>query len=243
MNEDLEECRRRLRSCCAGWVWVRASAQKPREREARTARASQLASINALTRWTWKHFSPKVWPRCGSGFPRRKNSSNAGDGPCRRPHDRLLHGRRKTRRDGLTLTTSHVFWPNEPRSATSLLPFSQPNPNFLKSNCNERAKGGRAGSGGRGHRKCRIDKLIRKIYSKWAPAPLYCSKKHSARTPGLSSIGHASMNSLPITDELSGLAPTAILIGEGQPADRIWTRCALNFESKVRPARPNCRCR
>ena len=144
----------------------------------RTARASQLASINALTRWTWKHFSPKVWPRCGSGFPRRKNSSNAGDGPCRRPHDRLLHGRRKTRRDGLTLTTSHVFWPNEPRSATSLLPFSQPNPNFLKSNCNERAKGGRAESGGRGHRKCRIDKLIRKIYSKWAPAPLYCSKKH-----------------------------------------------------------------
>ena len=31
------------------------------------------------------------------------------------------------------------------------------------------------------------------------------------------------MNSLSITDELSRLAPTAILIGEGQPADRIWT--------------------
>jgi hypothetical protein len=32
------------------------------------------------------------------------------------------------------------------------------------------------------------------------------------------------MNSLPLIDELSGFAPTAILIGEGQPADRIWTR-------------------
>jgi hypothetical protein len=32
------------------------------------------------------------------------------------------------------------------------------------------------------------------------------------------------MNLLPLIDELSGFAPTAILIGEGQPADRVWTR-------------------
>src|SRR6267378_960056 len=32
------------------------------------------------------------------------------------------------------------------------------------------------------------------------------------------------MNSLPIIDELSGFAPNAVLIGEGQPADRVWTR-------------------
>jgi hypothetical protein len=32
------------------------------------------------------------------------------------------------------------------------------------------------------------------------------------------------MNSLPIVDELSGFAPSAVLIGEGQPADRFWTR-------------------
>ncbi len=32
------------------------------------------------------------------------------------------------------------------------------------------------------------------------------------------------MNSLPFIDELSGFVPTATLIGEGQPADRIWTR-------------------
>ena len=32
------------------------------------------------------------------------------------------------------------------------------------------------------------------------------------------------MNSLPIIDDLSGFAPKAILIGEGQSADRVWTR-------------------
>jgi hypothetical protein len=32
------------------------------------------------------------------------------------------------------------------------------------------------------------------------------------------------VNSLPILNELSGFAPSAILIGEGNPADRIWTR-------------------
>jgi hypothetical protein len=32
------------------------------------------------------------------------------------------------------------------------------------------------------------------------------------------------MNSLPIIDELSGFAPNAVLIGEGQPTDRVWTR-------------------
>jgi hypothetical protein len=32
------------------------------------------------------------------------------------------------------------------------------------------------------------------------------------------------VSSLPIIDDLSGFAPKAILIGEGQPADRVWTR-------------------
>jgi hypothetical protein len=32
------------------------------------------------------------------------------------------------------------------------------------------------------------------------------------------------VNSLPIIDDLSGFAPKAILIGEGQSADRVWTR-------------------
>jgi hypothetical protein len=32
------------------------------------------------------------------------------------------------------------------------------------------------------------------------------------------------MNSLPLIDDLSGFAPGAVLIGEGQTADRIWTR-------------------
>jgi hypothetical protein len=32
------------------------------------------------------------------------------------------------------------------------------------------------------------------------------------------------MKSLPLIDDLSGFAPTAILIGEGDPADRVWTR-------------------
>jgi hypothetical protein len=35
---------------------------------------------------------------------------------------------------------------------------------------------------------------------------------------------HFPVNQLPIIDDLSGFAPTAVLIGEGQPADRIWTR-------------------
>jgi hypothetical protein len=32
------------------------------------------------------------------------------------------------------------------------------------------------------------------------------------------------MNSLSIIDDLSGFAPNAVLVGEGQPADRVWTR-------------------
>ena len=32
------------------------------------------------------------------------------------------------------------------------------------------------------------------------------------------------MNSLPIIEDLSGFTQTAILLGEGQRADRIWTR-------------------
>jgi hypothetical protein len=32
------------------------------------------------------------------------------------------------------------------------------------------------------------------------------------------------VNSLPIIDDLRGFAPKAILIGEGQSADRVWTR-------------------
>jgi hypothetical protein len=32
------------------------------------------------------------------------------------------------------------------------------------------------------------------------------------------------VNSFPIIDDLGGFAPKAILIGEGQPADRVWTR-------------------
>jgi len=91
-------------------------------------------------------------------FPRRKNSSNAGDSPCRRPHDRLWRGRRKTRRDGPTLTTGHLLWPDEPRRAAFLLPFSRPNSDFLGS---ERAKRGGGGSARRSSRKCPIGKLSR----------------------------------------------------------------------------------
>ena len=32
------------------------------------------------------------------------------------------------------------------------------------------------------------------------------------------------MNPLPIIDGLGGFAPTALLIGDGQPADRVLTR-------------------
>jgi hypothetical protein len=32
------------------------------------------------------------------------------------------------------------------------------------------------------------------------------------------------VNSLPIINDFSGFAPNAVLIGEGQPADRVWTR-------------------
>jgi hypothetical protein len=49
-------------------------------------------------------------------------------------------------------------------------------------------------------------------------------KKHFGAHSGPVSIGHIPMNLLPIIDELSGFAPNAILIGEGQPADRVWTR-------------------
>src|SRR5262249_83548 len=35
---------------------------------------------------------------------------------------------------------------------------------------------------------------------------------------------HRAVSSQPILDDLSGFAPTAVLIGDGSPADRIWTR-------------------
>jgi hypothetical protein len=58
------------------------------------------------------------------------------------------------------------------------------------------------------------------------PYPVALQKKarreHGA-TPNRRS-RHFHVSSLPIIDDLSGFAPTAILIGEGQPADRIWTR-------------------
>ena len=51
---------------------------------------------------------------------------------------------------------------------------------------------------------------------------------------------HFRVNSLPIIDDLSGFLPTAILIGEGQPADRVWTReefvLLCNFMRNDNPA-------
>jgi hypothetical protein len=51
---------------------------------------------------------------------------------------------------------------------------------------------------------------------------------------------HFHVNSLPIIDDLSGFVPTAILIGEGQPADRVWTReefvLLCNFMRNDNPA-------
>jgi hypothetical protein len=51
---------------------------------------------------------------------------------------------------------------------------------------------------------------------------------------------HFHVNSLLIIDDLSGFVPTAILIGEGQPADRVWTReefvLLCNFMRNDNPA-------
>jgi hypothetical protein len=50
--------------------------------------------------------------------------------------------RRNNREIRALVTTNHVFWPNERRRISSLLPNSQPKSTFLSRKCTERAEGG-----------------------------------------------------------------------------------------------------
>jgi hypothetical protein len=78
-------------------------------------------------------------------FPRRKNSSNGGNNRRRHPDDRLRPGRAKPRRNGRTMTTNQLFWPNERRRTAFPLPIRLPNPSFLASKRNGRARRGGGG--------------------------------------------------------------------------------------------------
>ena len=74
-------------------------------------------------------------------------------------------------------TTNHLLLQHLPGNIAPLLPISQPNSNSLGGKCKERAKGG-----GGDHAHAVVESAISisssgKIYSKWAPASLCCSKK------------------------------------------------------------------
>jgi hypothetical protein len=60
-----------------------------------------------------------------------------------------------------SVTTSHLFWPNERRRAAFLLPFSRPNSDFLGSDCNEKAPWGGGGRPTHPLGKYLIDHLTR----------------------------------------------------------------------------------
>jgi hypothetical protein len=74
--------------------------------------------------------------------------------------------RRGTDKNRRTVTTSHLFWPGQRREAVFLLPFSQPNCDFLGSNCNEKAPPGGVVRG-IPLESALSDHLRRKFYSKW----------------------------------------------------------------------------
>lgn len=112
-------------------------------------------------------------------FPQGKNLSNNGD-------TRLPSNRGNNRDNGRPVTTDHLFWPNEGRRATFLLPFSRPNSDFFGGKYSERAKRGGGGVQlGASRRTPRIDKLSRKFCSKRsAPSPYAVALKKTRRNHG-----------------------------------------------------------
>ena len=73
----------------------------------------------------------RVQDRCA----RWKNRSNTDE-------TRLLAKRRNTRRNGPSVTTSHLFWQHPPRTTGALLPISQPISKFLGRKARREPRGG-----------------------------------------------------------------------------------------------------
>jgi hypothetical protein len=76
------------------------------------------------------------------------------------------------------VTTSHVFWPNERRRVSFLLPNSQPNFAFLSRQCT--ARGGGAGAGAH-PRKVLRPKSVHGILFLLVPCPILGALKKIAR--------------------------------------------------------------
>jgi hypothetical protein len=149
-------------------------------------------------------------------FAREKNRSN-------KEATRLLLKRRNRR----AVTTNHLLLRSQRRKTAALLPITQPNSDFLGSECNGRADGGGGGQPD-AVAESPVSISSHEILFQMAPYPtLLLSKKRASQPPRNSDPVPGRgfhMNSLPFIDDLGGFAPSAILIGEGQPADRIWTR-------------------
>jgi hypothetical protein len=123
----------------------------------RTSALTNAAPINSRERL--KKSVLEFYTSSQNRFSGRKNLSNTSE-------TRLPSKWRNTRKTGPLVTTTHMFWPGQRRKAVFLLPFSQPNCDFLGSDSNEKAPGGRGlpdGSLG----KCFIDHLTRKFYPRW----------------------------------------------------------------------------
>ncbi len=112
---------------------------------------------------------------------REKNSPNsAGTGLLVHWRNRVGNTTENGRQNRPPVTTTHLLLQDPHGKTVALLPISQPNSDFLSSKCNRRAEGGGGGQPDASRRISLIHKLAQKIYYKWAPAPLCCSKKSTS---------------------------------------------------------------
>ena len=81
---------------------------------------------------------------------------------------------------GPPVTTSHLFWPNQQRRTTSLLPIWLRNSDIIGRQYDQEAeRGGRGGSAGRNRQGALIHKLTWNFIANGSPA-LFCGLKNSA---------------------------------------------------------------
>jgi len=81
--------------------------------------------------------------------------------------------------NGASVTTSHVFWPNQQRKGTSLLPIWLRNSGILVRRDGKAQRGGEGGSAGRNRHNRLIHKLTRNFLPNGSPALFYGQKNNA----------------------------------------------------------------
>ena len=121
-----------------------------------------------------------------NGYPRQKNLSNTSGA---RPMCRRRNTIGKADQNGNSVTTSHVFRPNKPRKAFSVLPIWLRNSGFSRRSSRHKPRGG--AGGGQPHtagKMPRSHKLARNFILKaFPPLSLFVQKMRRAVAPQLAS--------------------------------------------------------